>query len=217
MRGAADAVAAAIDAALRADTEITAMGLQVVGVQVTRVAPNAEVERALQVPTREAIQQKSDEATFARRALAVEKERAIKENELNNQIELARKEQLLITQNGTNELTRVRQAAEAEDTRLGAELARNTLSAKSYAETVVTRGDGDTAARRAWEEMQNAAEARRVELYKNAPTAVGIAMSIQQLAGKVQTIQHLNVTPDMFGSLFQDMLKERGGSSSQAT
>ena len=81
----------------------------------------------------------------------------------------------------------------------------------------MTRGDGDTAARRAWEEMQNAAEARRVELYKNAPTAVGIAMSIQQLAGKVQTIQHLNVTPDMFGSLFQDMLKERGGSSSQAT
>ena len=97
--------------------------------------------------------------------------------------------------------------------RLQAELARSTLSAKSYAETVVTRGDGDTTARRAWEEMQNAAEARRVELYKDAPAAVGVAMSIQQLAGKVQTIQHLNVTPDLFGALFQDMLKERGAGS----
>jgi regulator of protease activity HflC (stomatin/prohibitin superfamily) len=210
VRGAADAVATAIDAALRADAEITAMGLQVVGVQVTRIAPNAEVERALQVPTREAIQQKSDEATFSRRALAVEKERAIKENELNNQIELARKEQLLISQNGNNELTRVKQAAEAEDARLGAELARNALSARSYAETVVTRGDGDTSARRAWEEMQNAGEARRVELYKNAPAAVGVAMSIQQLASKVHTIQHLNITPELFGSLFEDLLKDRG-------
>lgn len=210
VRGAADAVADAIDKALRADAEITAMGLQVVGVQVTRVAPNAEVERALQVPTREAIQQKSDEATFSRRALAVEKERAIKENELNNQIELARKEQQLITQTGMNEITRVKQAAEAEQARVEAEIARATLQAVSYAETVVTRGEGDTSARRAWEEMENAAEARRVELYKNAPTAVGIAMSIQELAGKVQTIQHLNITPELFGSLFEDMLKDRG-------
>ncbi|PIE12482.1 MAG: band 7 protein, partial [Rhodobacterales bacterium] len=32
--------------------------------------------------------QKADEATFSRRALAVDKERAIAENELQNQIEL---------------------------------------------------------------------------------------------------------------------------------
>ncbi len=37
------------------------------------------LEKALQVPTREAIQQQSDVATFERRALAVESERAIRE------------------------------------------------------------------------------------------------------------------------------------------
>lgn len=211
VRGTADAVMTAVDTALRKDTEIAEMGLQVVAVQVTRIAPNAEVERALQVPTREAIQQKSDEATFSRRALAVEKERAIKENELNNQIELARKEQQLIEQNGANELSRVRQSAEAERLKVEGEIGRAAMSAESYSTTVVTRGSGDTEARRAWTEMENASEARRVALYKDAPAAVAVAMSIQQLAGKVQTIEHLNISPDLFGSLFEDMLKARAG------
>ena len=93
------------------------------------------------------------------------------------------------------------------------EINRNELQAAAYAGTVVTRGTGDTAARRSWGEMENAVEGQRVELYKNAPTAVGIAMAIQQLAGKIQTIQHLNITPELFGSLFEDMLKDRGGKS----
>ena len=50
--------------------------------RVAAVAPTSEMEKALQQPTREAIQQDADEATFRRRALAVEKERAIAENEL---------------------------------------------------------------------------------------------------------------------------------------
>ena len=40
--------------------------------RVAAVAPTAEMEKALQQPTREAIQQNADEATFQRRALAVE-------------------------------------------------------------------------------------------------------------------------------------------------
>ena len=41
---------------------------------------------------------RADEAAFARRAMAVEKERAIQENELQNRIELAKKEEGLIEQ-----------------------------------------------------------------------------------------------------------------------
>ena len=42
----------------------------------------------MQTPAREAIQQDAERATFERRALAVEKEAAIGENELANQVEL---------------------------------------------------------------------------------------------------------------------------------
>lgn len=72
------------------------MGLDIVAVRVGAVKPIADVEKALQIPVREAIQQEADVATFRRRAEAVEKERAIQENELQNQIELARREANLI-------------------------------------------------------------------------------------------------------------------------
>jgi regulator of protease activity HflC (stomatin/prohibitin superfamily) len=86
------------------------LGLEVVAVRVAAVTPTAEVEKALRQPTREAIQQRADEATFARRALAVEKERAIGENELQNRIELARREEQLVEQDAAN------QAVEAQAT-----------------------------------------------------------------------------------------------------
>lgn len=208
VRGAADAVAAAIEAALRQDAAVAEMGLQLVAVQVIKLSPQAEVERALQVPTRESIQQKADEATFARRALAVEKERAIKENELNNQIELARKEEQLIAQNGANEMARVRQAGAAEQARVEGATAADRVVAEAYARHVLIRAQGDAAARKALSAVEVDAEARRVQLYTEAPPAVAVAMSVQQLAGKVQSIQHLNISPELFGSLFEDMLKK---------
>src|SRR5215510_12236517 len=91
-------VRAVVSEALQANPTIAEMGLSVVGVQVSHVAPTAELEKALQTPTREAIQQKADEAVFQRRALAVEKERAIKENEMATEIELARQQEKLIQQ-----------------------------------------------------------------------------------------------------------------------
>ena len=56
--------------------------------RVTGVSPTSELEKALQAPAREKIQQDSDEAVFTRRALAVEKERAIKEDRKTHTISL---------------------------------------------------------------------------------------------------------------------------------
>jgi len=78
----AELIRAAMEDALRSDAEVAAVGLALVSVQVQRVAPTPEMEKALQTPVREAIQQRADEAVFARRAQAVENERAIKQNEL---------------------------------------------------------------------------------------------------------------------------------------
>lgn len=81
-----------ISTGLEGEACLSEMGLEVTAVRVSSVKPVAEVEKALQIPVREAIQQEADEATFRRRAEAVQKERAIQENELQNQIELARRE-----------------------------------------------------------------------------------------------------------------------------
>jgi len=74
-----------IAAGLAGEPALADLGLDVVAVRVAAVTPTAEVEKALRQPTREAIQQQADEATFARRALATEKERAIIEQDAANQ------------------------------------------------------------------------------------------------------------------------------------
>lgn len=96
---------------------LDAMGIAVETVRIDELRPTAELERALQTPTREVIQQRADEATFMRRALAVEKERAIAENELETKVELTRREEALILQQGRNARQKVDQEVEAR--RLG--------------------------------------------------------------------------------------------------
>ncbi|WP_204351340.1 hypothetical protein, partial [Serratia marcescens] len=63
-----------LEAALTDAASLADIGIAVVAARVTSLAPSAELERALQTPTFEALQQKADEATFERRALAVDKE-----------------------------------------------------------------------------------------------------------------------------------------------
>ena len=103
LRDGAREVRERVHAAFAAEEGMAGMGISVSGVRVASVAPTKDLERALEAPMRERIQQEADEAAFARRALAVEKERAIQENELQNQIELARREEQLITQRGQNQ------------------------------------------------------------------------------------------------------------------
>jgi hypothetical protein len=104
-------LAGALTLALRGNEALVAL------VRIDELKPTPELERALQTPTRENLQQRADEATFRRRAMAVEKERAIAENELQTQVELARREESLIAQQGQNARQKIEREAEAR--RLG--------------------------------------------------------------------------------------------------
>jgi regulator of protease activity HflC (stomatin/prohibitin superfamily) len=202
----AEVIRAAIEQALRADTEIAAMGLALVSVQVQRVAPTPDMDKALQTPVREAIQQRADEAVFARRAQAVENERAIKQNELATQIELAHQQEDLIRREGTNRLLETQQAAEAERVRAEAELERQALVASGYARDEETRAVGDAAAKRLLGEAEADAEARRVNVWQAAPARVLLGLAAYQFADKIESINHLNLSPDLLGATFQQFL-----------
>lgn len=184
-----------IQAGFEANQELRQMGVEVVAVRVASASPASEVEKALQTPSREAIQQQADQATFERRALAVEKERAIAENELQNQIELARREETLISQRGQNEQRRALE--EAEMRRIEAESAaeRARLAAASQAEGI-----------RAVEAARVEAEREKMKIYQRLPTAVLFGLAAQQLAGKLETIEHLNLSPDALGPLLTSLM-----------
>jgi regulator of protease activity HflC (stomatin/prohibitin superfamily) len=102
-----------IAAGLRAEPALAELGIEVVAVRVAAVSPSAEVEKALRAPTRERIHEQADEATFARRAQAVDKERGSAENELQNRIELAGRQERLVAQEGANERRRAEEEAAA--------------------------------------------------------------------------------------------------------
>jgi regulator of protease activity HflC (stomatin/prohibitin superfamily) len=197
-------------AALRNDPEAAAMGVAMVDVQVDQVAPTPELQKALETPTREALHQRADTAVFERRAQAVEKERAIKENELATQIELARRQEQLIRQQGANQLQEVQRAAEAEKARVQAEQERVQLAAEGYASSIRMRAAGDADARRALAEVESEVEAKRVDVWKGAGGEVLLGLALQELAGNLKQVNHLNITPDLVGDGLKRLLQRQG-------
>ena len=173
---------AALEAVLAAPA-LAEIGLAAVSVRLTNLAPTSELERALQTPTFEALQQKADAATFARRALAVEKERAIAENELATKTELARRETVLIAQEAENARDRAAGLAEARGLEAAAEAERIRLVEGARAE----------------------AEQRRAAVYRDMPPAVLLGLAARELAGKLETIEHVNVTPDLLAALLGEV------------
>jgi len=197
-----------IRATLENDPEIDAMGMAVVGVQVVSVAPTAELEKALQTPTRESLQQKADEAVFARRALAVENERAIRENELATELELSKRQEALIEQQGANRMRKVQRDAESEMAEAAASIERENLVAEADAAQTQKRAEGKAAATRVMGEASADAERLRVELWEKASARTQMGMAMQELARHIKRIGHLNITPNVLGDAFKQMLSE---------
>lgn len=172
------------------ETALTELGIRVVAVRVHAVTPAAEVEKALQQPTREAIQQQADQATFERRALAVEKERAIADNELKNQIELARREEELVEREGANARRRAEEDAIAKmvDTTAAAE--RAGIDDARKAQTI------DTV-----EGAELRAEAERARIQTEMPAQTMLALALRELAAEIGKVEHLTLTPDLLTPL----------------
>lgn len=201
---------AAIDGALMKDTEPAAMGLVLVGVQIDQIAPAPELTKALEAPTRESIQQRADEAVFQRRALAVEKERAIKENELSTQVELARRQDDLIRRTNANKQLEAEGKAAAERTRIESEVAMQATVAEGYARDVRAKAQGEADARRAMGEAEAAAELARANAWRGVPSEVLLGLAAQALAAKLQTIEHVTITPDTLSEMIGKMVRNKG-------
>lgn len=175
---------------LAAEPALADLGIEVVAVRVASVAPTAELEKALQQPTREAIQQAADEATFGRRAQAVEKERAIAENELGNRIELARREEELVGQEGANARKRAEERAAADLVEATAADEREALDATRRAATI--------------DEVQGAqlrVDAERARIDAETGADILLALAVRELAGQLPNIEHLTITPDLLAPL----------------
>lgn len=171
---------------LAGDSRLAETGIAVVGVRVVAVRPEPEVEKALRTPTREQVQQEADRATFERRAVAVERERAIGENELQTQIELARREEQLVSQRGANARREAEENAAAGVVATEAEARRTVTLAQARAEGTRLAGTA-----------QGEAEAARVAAYRDVSEAVLLALAVKELAANLPQIETLVLSPDL--------------------
>jgi regulator of protease activity HflC (stomatin/prohibitin superfamily) len=183
-----DALRTRISQVLATDAGLSSMGVGVTSVRIASVRADADVERALQTPVREQIQREADRATFERRAHAVERERAIAENEMQNKIELSKKEEAWIAQKGINEQRRLKEEALA--LRIQAEAAaerarmQSATEAASIREVEAAKADG---------------ERSRVAIYRDLPPQVLLGLAVRELAGNLPQIEHLTLSPDLLG------------------
>ena len=51
------------------------------------------------------------------------------------------------------------------------------------------------------------AERERMDIYADLPTHVLIGLAAQELAGKLEKIEHLNISPEMLGPILQRLIK----------
>lgn len=192
LEGGTDPMRRRLEAALTGDGPLAETGLAVVSVRLSNLAPTSELQRALQTPVFESLQQRADEAMFGRRALAVEKERAIAENELASQIELARRTKTLIAEEAENERDRAQGRAAARQIEAEAEAARIRAVETAHAET----------------------EEARIAIYRDLSPGVLLGLAGRELAGKMERIEHLNVSPDLLAALLREVrasgLREAG-------
>ena len=176
-----------IESGLTTDERLAAIGIAVVAVRVGPIRPETDLEKALGTPARELVQQEADRATFERRALAVESERAIAENELHNQIELAKREQELIAQRGPERA--------APSRRRGRRLAR--------------RGRGASRSVRVIGDAEGEAEQARLAAYATSSRRSCSVLRSRNWRPTCPTIEQLTLAPDVLGEALAHVAGKR--------
>jgi regulator of protease activity HflC (stomatin/prohibitin superfamily) len=111
----ATGVAATVLAKVAADPGLAAMGVECQNLFITAIKPTPEMAKALEAEYREGLQQRADQAIYARRAAAVEQERHIKENELKTELLLELRRQELVDLQGQNKIREAESDARANE------------------------------------------------------------------------------------------------------
>jgi regulator of protease activity HflC (stomatin/prohibitin superfamily) len=181
---------------LVADVRLAETGIAVIGVRVVAIRPEPDMEKALRTPVRELVQQEADRATYERRAVAVERERAIAENEMQNQIELARREEQLLAQRGANARRQAQDAAAASQIDTEAQASRELRLAEAGAAGTRELGIAEAAG-----------EAARVAAYQGLPPGTLLALAAKDLAGNLPQIGSLVLSPDLLAPVLAGLIR----------
>lgn len=210
------------------NAKLEAMGLEIVNIRLNDLSPSPELVRALRQPTFEIIQQNADEATFSRRAAAVEKEAKIAENETKAKISLANETKKLIEIERENELSKTKTIVEKNQLSADGDYKVKEVSARSLAntqkiaiendvelkkissiaeaESTFIRAEAEAKSIKEVETAKIEAEKARAEIAKEIPEIVVLAEAIKEGLSN-SNIGTLNLGPDTMNMISETLAK----------
>ena len=113
-------LAESVLAAVREAPGLAEMGVAVDSLHFTSVKASPEMQKALEADFRESLQQRADQAIYARRKAAVDEESKISRRELDSEVELEERRRDLVDTQARNQLALAEADAKAEELRLAA-------------------------------------------------------------------------------------------------
>lgn len=199
-------IARAAQQQLGAQSEIKALGLEILGVSVVAIKPTPDIARALEAEAREANLKSADDAIYQRRMAAVQNERSIRQNELDTEVAVEEKKrqikeaQMDATAAMAKRQNELRTAQMSADIEL--ESSRKELVA-SQAENTRALAEAEAHRVKSIMEALEKSDPRIVQ----ALAAVGmqpaqlIAQAFGGIADKAERIGQLNVSPELLNGL----------------
>ncbi|MBY0546099.1 MAG: hypothetical protein K2W95_02290 [Candidatus Obscuribacterales bacterium] len=186
--GSADTIVPLMLNALRESETVRMLGVEILDMSILSIKPTPEMSRALEAESREIIQQRADQAIYARRNAAVEEERRIKESELNTEIAVETKKRQI------------------RETKIAADIAveeQRTVLIEKQVENDRKEADSRAYALEATLKPVQSVDWRTLMAIgsRNGDPRFAISLAFQQLAENASKIGTLNLTPDLLQSL----------------
>ena len=179
----AEEMANLIMAGLKEDEIIQGLGVRILAVNVLGISTRPETRKALEAAAREQILKEQDDAIYKRRNAAIEQERLIKENELDTEVSIAKRE--LEEKIKREEQKKVLVELEAENEKKRAE-------EQAYAAEAMLK-------------VYDNVDIKLLEalaLVKGDP-GILMAKAFLEIGENADQIGNLNITPDLLQSILQ--------------
>ena len=168
---------------LKEDEIIQGLGVRILAVNVLGISTRPETRKALEAAAREQILKEQDDAIYKRRNAAIEQERLIKENELDTEVSIAKREleekikreeqkKLLVELEAENEKKRAEEQAYALEAMLNV---YENVDTKLLEALALVKGD----------------------------PGILMAKAFLQIGENADQIGNLNITPDLLQSILQ--------------
>lgn len=204
-----DEIATVVMSKLSQVNELSALGVEVLGLAIQAIRPVPEMARALEAEAREELLRRADQAIYDRRNSAVEQERKIKENELNTEIAVEEKKRQIRETKVEADLAVEAKEQQVRKAKLDGQITLETDRKQLVAAQIENaKSEADVQAysiEASLKPLKNLdAAALQALAVQNTDPRLMVSLALKELAQNAGKIGNLNISPELFELLMKD-------------